>query len=833
MPERLRRSVPGFILVAILAGGAARAQQPTSQPTTQATTADPQRLSDLIGLIEGQNSPAARRTGVRELLRQNWPQTPQRLVAILSGNNGPAKSAVALELAGLPELLNTAYIEPLLGMLADSQADVRQAAVAALAAYRDQGVVPRLRERMRDESQPMSARLAAVAALGGMTQQAAVAVLMEALDEPGSALAEPALRALERATALSFQGDVAAARQWWQSVRGATPAQWQQLQIERLMRQNRETADSLRRAEARLVAALRDGYLRAPDAEHSALLQSFLSDTSAVVRRLGLELARSHLAEGKTLLPETISFVRGLLKDSRAAVRAAAVRTAANLRDAADADRFLEALKSERHGQVRLALINGLGYVGSDAAAQPLVQLLEQADGAASLEAVTSLGRLAERGALEASSAEAVGSAMLNKYRAVAREQTAIRERLLWGLGRLSHLRFGAVFVEALDAGEAVPVRHAAARGIGVLAHALTQNGGTTAALASAPAGEGSPTPLLDRTALADALAAAASDAEVSVRKLVVEALGQLAEGDAHLQALWGRLAAAQESDETIRSAAWAGIVRVLSARSTDEIVRWTERLPDNGELKARRALELLQIAERKTATNPAARGELGAVRARIAGQRAALDQPDEAVRNYLQALQDLQAAASPKITAIAVELLRFTLSHGGYDERVAAALLAVRPALDGGALWEGVRADLEGRLTESGAAEAIGMLTALQQHPPTSMPAAVAQALAQMLERARGLLAKHDADQINAALAKLRAKADDQTARDAIAQLGRRGAAALRDALKSAVSTEQADPAFERLLHDLLKAALPTWLGFPANAAPAEKLKALETINA
>jgi len=737
------RTIAAGILTSALTTWVCSGQEPSSQPATRAVQADPQRLNDLMVVIEGQNSAQARRTGARELLRQGWPETPERLAAVLRGSDPPAKAAVALALSDLPQFLRESYLEPLLGMLGDPEHEVQQAAGQALAAYRNGGVTPRLRALMLDEQHPRRTRLAAIEALSLMTGREAIAALAEGLADSRGPICKPALAALEQATALDFEGDVEAARAWWQQNRDVPLVEWQRVQLERLAAQNRARTQREQTLELRLAKALRDAYFRTPETEHSALLSSYLGDTLAAVRLLGLELVQSHQAEGKTLPEEIAVEVRKLLGDREWAVRAAAVQAVSSFRDAADAERFDQMLASERNDVVRQALVNGLGYVGSASAASQLLRLLEEPEAPCANEAVTALGRLAERGVLDPPLRRTVVSALLAKFRASKREQIALRARLLWAMSRVGDPRCGRVFVEALDTHEAVTVRQAAVQGIALLANPPAPPAAEEPAEpTSTPAGH-EPEAILTREALADALLPATRDPDVGVRKTAVEALAGLATSDAHLQALCGRLPTDQESDESVRELAWRGMLRVLANRPAEQVESWIARLPEDGTLKARRELELLQVAEQTLSAQPGLRGELGRVRARMAAQRVALGQPDDALAAYLRALEDLRAAGSPELTRVAVELLRFALVNDRYDEQVAAALAAGNPPLDGKELWEGIRAEVEQRVKPDSVDEAIAMLVTLQARPPTSMPADVAQAIGQLLQRARDLKAK------------------------------------------------------------------------------------------
>ncbi|MBU0618239.1 MAG: HEAT repeat domain-containing protein [Planctomycetes bacterium] len=830
----LRRWTLGGTLVAALAAGVVFAQQPPAEsrpagpPTTQSSF-DPQRLNDLIVLIEGQNSPQARRTGARELLRQGWSETVPRLTAILRGSSQPAKVAVALALSDLPKQIASEYVEPLLAMLADPQADVRRAAALALAGSPVDAGLPGLRALVLGNKQPRAARLAAIETLGMMTQREAVAVLIEALADRDEELAGPALEAVERTTAQDFQGDCAAARAWWETARQTTPDQWQRLQIERLVRQDRAQQQRLRDLEQRLAHALRESYVRTPEAQRPALLNAHLTDASAAVRLLGLELVQSLLAEGKTLTPETAAYTRELLTAPEPTVRAAAVRTVATLRDLADAERFQQLLATERHAAVREALVNGLGYVGAASSVVPLLELLESAGHTISSEAVTALGRLAERGVLNGPSRVAVATALLAHVHATPREDYVMRERLLWAMSRVGDPRCGPEFMAALKTPEAATVRLAAVRGIAVLVdpRMAKVNG-----LASAPAAGENADRLVTTQKLIDALVPVTSDPDAGVRRAAVEVLAQFATSDTHAEALWTRLSSEREPEEAIRVTAWRGVTRVVASRPVDEIELWLDRLPGDEATQRQHAVELLQAAEKNLDGKPEVRGELGRTRARLAAERAALGQVEQSISGYLMALQDLHAASSPEFPRAALELLRLALLEDRYDAQLAAVLADENPALDGAALWEGIREEIEQRLHPDEVDRAIAMLVALKTSPPASMPADTQAALEQILQRARQVRAEADTAVVSDALQKLHDNPDDEQALRTVLELGSRATPVVRDALRAALQVEPPDANHVQQLHDLLKALVPDWPGFAPDATSEEKLMALQAID-
>ncbi len=690
---------------------------PASQPTS-GPAVDPERINALILLIEDpQNTLEARVTGARELLSLNWPDGPQRLAAILGDGNAAARVGVAAALARWPQYLAPAYVDPLLEMLASTDAPVREAAAKALAAYRNGGVVPRLAQRVEAADQPMAARLGAIDALGHMTQRSAINALAEALQHDDPAIANAALVAMERATAMDFNEDVAAARRWWESQRELDDQQWQRRQIERLVRKHRATQARLASAEERLMRVLEANFQRAADGERGALLMGYLVDESPTIRMLGLRLIRAHMAEGKpfdSLPAELITRARTLMQSSEPGERAAAVQTVASFRQADDAERFIAALANEPHQAVRLALINGLGYVGDGAATRTLLEILEELDDeAVATEAVAALGRLAERGAQHEETSDQVVATLLRVFEQSRREQVVLRERVLWAMSHVAAPPFATAFASALDPAEAIAVRQAAVQGVRILNDAAT----------------------------VDALATAARDPDPGVRRAALETLAALGSTDVHLEALWSRTTNPPEEDESIQQMAWRGVLHMLSKRTPEVVEQWIERLPDGGAQVAQRKIELLRhLIMMLDDAGPQDRTPIGQARARIAALHVTLGQMPEALDAYRQALADLHGPNSEALHATAAELMRLALLNGRYDQTVAKTLSAGNPGPDHASLWRAVQAAVEPHMTAEHADKALTMLRAVRTHPPGAWPTEIAQQLEQRIAEAEAL---------------------------------------------------------------------------------------------
>lgn len=818
------------MLLAFVLAAPLSAQVPTGMPRT--TAIDNQRMADLASIVEGQNTLQARRTAARELLRQAWPDTPARLAAILSGSNRPARIAVSQALTDSREFLDDRYIEPLVLMLADAEPELRQAAAAALATYASSAVVQRLERLLSEAETSQLCKLAAIDALGNMTQPAALGVLLALTSDSASPLCRPALAALERATAQDFSNDPQKALDWWRGAQEKNPSDWQQLQIERLVRQANGLSLRARELESRLLAAVREGYLRLPDADRTTHLIGMLADPIDVVRILGLDLVQGQLTEGKTPQPELVTRCRGLMSAAEPRVRAAAIRTISALRDKADADTFRKMLADETAAEVRAALVGGLGYCGGPESTQTLIPLISGEDPLLAEEGVASIGRLAERGELDGADREAAIGAILSRPTFATPKNPASRERELRSLSKLGDARVAPRLFAAIDAKEPSPVRVAAIRGLAALA--LATNGNAAYPTSTSPAtnvAATTSTPVSLRHGVADALVTLLSDGDIQVRRAAIEGLSILADADSHLQAIWARLSPSIEPDEALRTQAWKAVMGYLGGRPIREIQIVAERKVDNEPLSPLRRLDLEQLLEKALLGDPKQRAALGLSRARIAALRAELNQVTESIVAYQVALESLGAVRAAELSKVATEFLRFALLNDRYDQQVASELKPERIELDIGEQWKVTCDAADFRLKRDGPAPVIAMLSAFRTSPPAPLAEEIQRQLDARLTALKRLQEGADSDPVQKALALLRAEPGSQAARDVIVGMGPRVLPGLRRELMAEITSPTNNPQFEAALCELAKALQPGWLGIPANASVADKIKAAEAL--
>jgi HEAT repeat protein len=469
----------------------------------------------------------------------------------------------------------------------------------------------------------------------------------------------------------------------------------------------------LEATEARLSRALEAGFMRASDVERAGLLAQYLAETSVALRLLGLRLVQLHLDQGKSLLPELRDRVRSLLTARDPREQSMAVQTVASFREPPDADRFLSMLDNSTNRDVRVALLNGLGHVGTQAAVGPLIGVLNGADEAVATAAVSALGRLAERGMLPNAGREEVVSALVATFETTTPGNVALRERVLWAMANVADIKFAPAFTAALDRQETEAVRQAAVRGL---------------------IGLGNPQ-------FADVLVNAASDPDTGVRKAAVEGLVSLGSGsnEKHVQALWDRVVSPLETEESVRQAAWRGVLDLLAKAGPDEVERWLARLPSAAPQDHQRAVELLEkLTKTAQDTDPVDHARLGRLRSRLAGLYGRLEQSQAAITAYLAALDSLSLAKSDGLSRASRDLLRYAIVSDRYDEQVAEALARVSPQAERPLLWQTVKNEIEPRLTPDGCEQALAMLALVERYPPGAWPHEIELELQQLRERAQ-----------------------------------------------------------------------------------------------
>jgi HEAT repeat protein len=772
-----------------------------------------QRLTGLVSLVEGPNNQTVRLTGARELLRISGDAVQEHVLRILRVADAPAQTAMAQALADVPGSVGTVHIEPLLDLLDSDGELVRQAAIAALSRVPATIVAARLRQLVTDTNETTEKRLGALAALGRTLDRESLETVVSALSSDESRIAEAALNALREAVALEFQTGPAEAIEWWRRTREMPWDQWQQLQIQRLGREMSRLSQQTRDLELRLTTTMRESYFRLHESERDKAMLGYLSDPTASVRLLGLELVQSRVAEGKSVTPEIALLTDGLLSDATASVRAAAARTVTAFRNSEDAPRFIELIAHESDGPTRMALINGLGYLGDSETVAALVRFMDLPDEGSVDEVVGALGRLAERDVIPPDQRGEVAETLMRRYPEVC-GRNGMESRLLWAMGRLADARCGPLFMQRLASDASATTRSAALRGLTILIVA-TDSGAA-------------PERIRTREWL-DAAMPAAIDPDIAIRRLAIETLAKAGETDAHLETLWDRSFPPRENEESIRKLAWSGVLANFTKRpaeiALDYVAKFRDQTPDD----VRRRLELLQLVEAKLVGEPTPRPDLLAdVRTDLAAALVGSGQVGAAISAYLAALADVRVANPEAVEGVSLTLLRLALLNARYDDQVAAALGESTIRADAARLWSVAREEIEARSGPDLLPQAIEMVDALAARPPAQFGPEILAELADLQSRIRGLQQTYHRRAVDEALVRLREQPDDALARQIIVDLGTDALPGLVVALRAVLFSDPLDVEAERRIHDLLKQVKPEWPGFSTDADLEQKLESL-----
>jgi len=448
----------GCVSAAAVDGAAAAAPSDPEQrqlATVSRMLTDPTRSAetkyDAATLLLGRDDQAA--TGI--------------LAQILADEGNPASRiavarAVADMMAG-----REAFVDPLLAMLDDDDPAVRQAAAGALGTYTDQAVLARLAQRAADPDASEPTRLTAIEALSRRIEAESIETLIGLLESPQPTIRTAAANALQQLTGMrQFGADSLRWRYWWQANQSKPRQQWLADQIEALTRQNDIQQRHIAALTERLDAALRQLYATTADTtRQQALILELLRDTLPETRRTGLGLAARRVASSEPLADETPAIVRGLLDDDDPAVRTAAARLTADLKDAQAVEQIMERLADETVTEVRTAWIAALGALGDPRALDVLVETVATRPNGEANQAALAVERLVTKAPPAEAQAGKFARTLIDRYARSTTSDGDLRRNLLRAMRALNHPDFAEVMSSALRDGEA-PIRLEAMRGL-------------------------------------------------------------------------------------------------------------------------------------------------------------------------------------------------------------------------------------------------------------------------------------------------------------------------------------------------------------------------------
>ncbi len=320
------------------------ATEPSSPATPNATKSPADDLATLIragaGLIN-------RKAAASRLLLSEDPAIQASVVALLHGTQpAPAQPA---EASPAPPPVNGQNANQTNGTGRDSPREVLLSVIAASPAVAD-WVGTALVAVTRDPARTTPPSTALLAALASARTQAAVRTLLDVARNAPAETRTPALQSLRRLTGRDLGDDLAAWSAWFAGVEFLGEADWRRVLWEGLAQRSDALAGVADTATLRLVDLKRRDFLALPQdgPARSQLLASLLVDELAPLRRLGIDLARRELANGRVPDEFVVDSTVELLGHPEAEFRGAAASLLAALAPVAAGEIVTEALLREQ-----------------------------------------------------------------------------------------------------------------------------------------------------------------------------------------------------------------------------------------------------------------------------------------------------------------------------------------------------------------------------------------------------------------------------------------------------------------------------------------------------
>ncbi|NOS99434.1 MAG: HEAT repeat domain-containing protein [Phycisphaerales bacterium] len=625
-------------------------------------------LADYIEIIASDAKEADfRRFAAEGLLKSDLPTRIDAVIGLLAGNGSTGKAmALCGAIASLgpnrDDRLDERLVTPLLAILGHEDAALSAAAAGALAAFRSPEVARVLGDIARDELRPIAVRTAAIDALSPSTnRREVVGELISLLKASNPTIVNHAVGALTPASRTNFGTDIEKWQSWWKEKEAMTEAQWIENRLELAIEQQRALRKRLQDAEAEYEKREREVTKRFGDAlriidqlttqpaQKDARRQGWLEDPLADIRLAALALIRDQIVTAGDPLSQPLrDSVKKLFADSAPPVRIAAHEIIGHLKDPADAEKVLGALRTENDSAVRATMLRVLGGLENPAAIPALISELAAPTTSVDCvcEAARSLGLLGVRGKAPTEIIAGAVRPLLNRFSETPADNIRLRESLLGAMAMIADPAFVDAFVVNLTA-ESPEILLAAIRGIKAVGV---------------------------RERINDVLTHLAHP-DARVRQVAAEAVGSLGE-EQHLEALLNRMAPSVESTAGVRDAAFVGFRDIVLRIPAPARLKWADRL---GHLPDRRIQLLTALVDSWVAAN-ANPPEMTAARERLVEDYMAQNKYAEAIPHLERVHAILRTSDPARADAVGLTLvtaaLRSNRTDGGIDliSNVAAA---------------------------------------------------------------------------------------------------------------------------------------------------------------
>lgn len=782
-----------------------------------------QQLADHYNLIKNNNTPEARKFGATRLLETATADAIAKLTELLAARPGDLAAQTAIcEAIADSNAPSRDLIPALLALLGDKRSLLNDAVTNALLRFETRDVVQHLSPIASDASIDLDKRLAAISALGAMSDNlAAIEALMALLNDPSQTVQAFALNACRLGTNLDFaDGDAALA--WWKENQNVTDLDWLKMRNDQRAILLRKAANESTALTTRLVAAYRESFHKTSEAERPRRLLSLLQDAVPAVRLLGIDLVNDLITDRKDIPQETKLRLTELLTDPNSAVRLAATKIIGDLRLPGAFATMSRAVMQESDPTVRVAQVNAIGRLEDPAAIGLLFDSLHDDVPAVVGEAALSLARASRRPEsaklAPTDQIAAIPKALADRYSEIRQNQDDLRVQFLTAMATISDVRFRSVFRAEMNATQPIRTRRAAIAGLAAFG---------------------------DNDA-ADAIRANLGDPEAEIRLAAAESMAKCGRRRGDLGALAERLNQTTEPDANVRQRAWASYLQIAAQLPPEEQIKVSDEFDrPTDKVAQRRRLEILKPLA--TDTRPA--GAPGGKSAPAKFEQLSKSRKAEVLERMADAQWNLgEFATSSASFEQAMTLLDETA--GSRFVQLATRCIAARlKAHEDAPALQRLRELLD---QSKGDATVVSALTAtvfneIRQRTESAGEAAMFADAINLIESAKSTLAagpvpvdeqvktalRDVTDRRSAMVDKLLASlSTEDDAESRLLTFPRETVIArLHDRLKSTINIQNNDAQADERLMQLARKLAPNWVGFARDSSPEERAAALEKL--
>lgn len=604
------RSLLAFMAIAIPQCVCAQ-ERDTAKPATQAeppvATVEPSETSSLFNdireaVLRPDSGVEARRTSAAILVRAESDEANGLVVELLRFTENPQVqlavcTAIDDHVRERSGVLAAVFVDPLVELLAASDAELRSAAAGTLSQTSSESVIEKLGALVRDPTATATARLAALSALApNIDHPTVVPELISVLDGEAGEITQSAAAMLEESSGQTFGEDPAQWRTWWATMETSWTAHRLDSYRNRLREMERKLSElvdgSTKTKETltnRLVSFQRECFRSVTSEQREVKLAEWLRDPVLDVRRTALTIITGRM--GDEGYRPTGAVLEALLwmvsKESTGGLRREALTIVENLNDPKVVQSILAALEHEADRATRCAMLRALGKLGGQDAIPMFVEEIAAKDttNRCPHEAAVALGTVAGRSAdteLVASTVEPLKKC----YASIAEDDRALRAAILEGMAGVASASFTDVFLEAVESNDADILRPAI-RGLCAIG---------------------------DSSRVARFRTLTGHD-DSGVRLVSIDAVGRFGNDDADIECLLARFNPKVEPHAAAREAAWTGFGKLLKHKPVKLQLDWAQRLQELDGLR----LAFLAELEKNLASQNGGSPDLETVRNRLA----------------------------------------------------------------------------------------------------------------------------------------------------------------------------------------------------------------------